>query len=124
MTRSRMALVLVPVPEGVSLPGEVQVGGQQTLESILGYPQVPRMEVAPSQVSPSPGPRSFPTAEVDEAAPIGRTADLRRLKRAVARLPKRHPLKLSLDGEPDSLPRAELLLKLREWVKFFAWEER
>ena len=100
------------------------MAGQHTLESILALPQVPRVEVVQPQAFPNLNSQPSVNAAAAAPAPIERTADLKRLKRAVARLPGNHPLRLSLEGEPDAMPRAELLMKLREWAKFFAWSER
>jgi hypothetical protein len=124
MNRGRMALVLVPVPDGGSLPGEIEVGGARGLEAILSLSQVPMVQTVRSPAPHLPPTPSVPNEGEDESERTGRIADLKRLKRAVERLPKNHPLRLSLHGEPDEMPRAELVQKLREWAKCFAWEER
>jgi len=54
----------------------------------------------------------------------GVLADLRPLKRLVARLSPNHPLRFALQGEPDWLPRTEAERKLLEWSKYVAWKAK
>ena len=57
-------------------------------------------------------------------APPEGMADLQPFKKYVARLPSNHPLRFALQGEPDWMVRSELRLKLREWAKYLAWQEK
>ncbi len=118
-SRSRMAVLLVPVPEGTTIDGEVGVTQIQHLASTIDYLPVAQ-----------PLPVSQVTAR--ELAPMSRPAlgpaegmsDLRAFKKHVARLPPNHPLRFALQGEPDWMAPAELRLKLREWAKYLTWQER
>ena len=114
-----MAVLLVPVPEGSSIDGEVGVAHVQDLGTSVNYPPV---------AQPLPVPQ-MATREL--AAPLNPfrgsaegMADLRPIKKHVARLPSNHPLRFALQGEPDWMSRSELKLKLREWAKYLAWQER
>jgi hypothetical protein len=115
-----MAVLLVPVPEGTTIDGEVGLSQVQdlgsTIDSLpvtqsLPAPRVTTRELTPPLPRPSPG-----SAEG--------LADLRSFKKHVARLPSNHPLRFALQGEPDWMARPELKLKLREWAKYLAWQER
>ena len=118
-SRSRMAVLLVPVPEGTTIDGEVGVTQVQDLGSTIDYlpvaqpvpaPHVPARELVVPQRAPS--------------RPLEGMSDLRPFKKHVARLPPNHPLRFALHGEPDWMVPAELRLKLREWAKYLAWQER
>ena len=85
--------------------GPVRQDHQQELTGGLAPPPHPSIEVVP--VPPK-------TSEEE---------DLKGLKREVERLPRHHPLRLALRGEPDRLPRAELVLKMREWSKYLGWQD-
>ncbi len=118
-SRNRMAVLLVPVPEGTTIDGEVGVSQVQDLGSMIDYLPV---------TQPLPVPQ-MATREL--AAPLNPfrgsaegMADLRPIKKHVARLPPNHPLRFALQGEPDWMARSELRLKLREWAKYLAWQER
>lgn len=65
-----------------------------------------------------------PTMNVPISLTLSDEADLRNLKQKVQSLPRHHPLRLALKGEPDRMLRAELTLKLMEWAKYLAWQER
>jgi hypothetical protein len=114
-----MAVLLVPVPEGTTIDDEVGVTQVQDLGSTIDYlpvaqhlpvPQVASHELAPVPRSPPRLPEGM--------------SDLRPFKKHVARLPSNHPLRFALHGEPDWMARSELRLKLREWAKYLAWQER
>ena len=118
-SRSRMAVLLVPVSEGTTIDGEVGVTQVQDLGSTIDYfpvtQPIPVPEVASRERVPIPKPHP---------APLETIADLRPFKKSVARLPPNHPLRFALQGEPDWMAPAELRLKLREWAKYLAWQER
>lgn len=118
-----MAVLLVPIENGMlPFPGVGKRGG--------GYP-------FPAEVSAQPElvPQGLPEGFQDQAAPrqspsgtlvappVERESDLRGLKREVERLPHHHPMRLALRGEPDRMPRAELVLKMREWLKYLGWQD-
>jgi hypothetical protein len=114
-----MAVLLVSVPEGTTIDGEVGATQVQDMGSTIDYlpmaqplpvPQVVVPEKAPIPKSPSSLPEGM--------------SDLRPFKKHVARLPPNHPLRFALHGEPDWMAPAELRLKLREWAKYLAWQER
>ena len=114
-----MAVLLVPVPEGTTIDGEVGGSQVQDLGSAVDYLPVTQ-------------PHPVPQMSTHESVPIPRPfrgppegmADLRLFKKHVARLPPNHPLRFALHGEPDWMAPAELRLKLREWAKYLAWQER
>lgn len=119
VNRSRMALLLVPVPEGTTIDGEVGVSQIQDLDPTVNYPPVAQPQPVPQMATrelaaPRNPSRGFPEG----------LADLRPIKKHVARLPSNHPLRFALQGEPDWMSRPELKLKLREWAKYLAWQER
>ena len=118
-SRSRMAVLLVPVPEGTTIDGEVGVTQIQDLGTTIDYlpvtPPLPVPQVATRELALIPRPP--PTLPES-------MADLRPFKKHVARLPSNHPLRFALHGEPDWMAPAELRLKLREWAKYLAWQER
>ena len=114
-----MAVLLVPVPEGTTIDGEVGVTQVQDLGSTIDHfpvtQPIPVPEVASQERVPIPKPHP---------APLETIADRRPFKKHVARLPSNHPLRFALLGEPDWMAHAELRLKLREWAKYLAWQER
>lgn len=118
-SRNRMAVLLVPVPEGTTIDGEVGVTQIQDMGSTIDYLPVtqplPVPQVSTRELVAPPRP--------PVGAPEG-MADLRPFKKHVARLPSNHPLRFALHGEPDWMAPAELRLKLREWAKYLAWQER
>ena len=65
-----------------------------------------------------------PTMNASVSLSLSNEADLRGLKQKVQSLPRHHPLRFALKGEPDRMSRAELALKLIEWAKYLAWQER
>jgi hypothetical protein len=101
-----MALLLVPVPEGTTIDGEVGVSQIQDLASTIDYLPVTQSLPKPPRV------------------PEDGMADLRPFKKHVARLPSNHPLRFALQDEPDWMARSELRLKLREWAKYLSWQEK
>ena len=118
-SRSRMAVLLVPVPEGTTIDGEVGVTQVQDLGSIIDY-----FPVTQPLPAPQPATRELdPLPRLFRGTPEG-MADLRPFKKHVAHLPSNHPLRFALQGEPDCMAPAELRLKLREWAKYLAWQER
>ena len=118
-SRNRMAVLLVPVPEGTTIDGEVDVSQVQDLGSTFDYlpvgPSLPLPQMATCELAPLPK----PMRGIHEGL-----ADLRSFKKHVARLPSNHPLRFALQGEPDWMARSELKSKLREWAKYLAWQER
>ncbi|MDG6950064.1 MAG: hypothetical protein JRM77_09530 [Nitrososphaerota archaeon] len=114
-----MAVLLVPVPEGTTIDGEVGVSQVQDLESVIDYLQVSQPVPASQEATREQGVLPGSPREIPEGM-----ADLRPLKKHVARLPSNHPLRFALQGEPDWMSRSELRLKLREWAKYLAWQER
>ena len=114
-----MAVLLVPVPDGTTIDGEVEVTRIQDLASTIDY--LPVAQPLPvSQVSTR---ELVPLPKHSRGPPEG-IADLRPLKKHVDHLPSNHPLRFALQGEPDWMARSELKLKLREWAKYLAWVER
>lgn len=114
-----MALLLVPVPEGTTIDGEVGVTQVQDLGSTIDYLPVPQSLPTPLVVT-----RELTHLPRPSLAPPEGMADLRPFKKHVARLPSNHPLRFALQGEPDWMTQSELKLKLREWAKYLAWQER
>jgi hypothetical protein len=114
-----MAVLLVPVPEGTTIEGEVGVSQVQDVGSTIDHLPVtqslPVLQVATRELMALPRP---------PLAPPEGMADIRPFKKHVARLPSNHPLRFALQGEPDWMARSELKLKLREWAKYLAWQER
>ncbi len=118
-SRSRMAVLLVPVPEGATTDGEVGVTQVQELGSTIDYLPVVR-QVQPPHVTA----RELVVPQRPPPGPPEGMSDLRPFKKHVALLPSNHPLRFALLGEPDWMAPAELRLKLREWAKYLAWQER
>ncbi len=118
-SRNRMAVLLVPVPEGTTIEGEVSVSQIQDLGSTIDY-----LPLAQSLPSPQVATHEQVALPKPSRAPQDALADLRPIKKHVARLPTNHPLRFALQGEPDWMSRSELRLKLREWAKYLAWQER
>ena len=114
-----MALLLVPVPEGTIIDGEVGVSQIHDMGSPLDYLPVAQSLPQPRIVGGELAPLPKPTRGIQDGL-----ADLRSLKKHVARMPPNHPLRFALQGEPDWMARSELNLKLREWAKYLAWQER
>ena len=122
MTKRRFAVVLVPVPEGSEVDGEVEVLPFQGISAAQGYlPLVSPVPSRPDAVQPSV---HSPVVQRPAPASGGAMRDLRPLKRSVAHLPSNHPLRLALRGEPDLLPHEEARRKLLEWVKYVDWTVR
>ncbi len=113
-----MAVLLVPVPEGTTIDGEVGVSQIQDLRYTIDYLPVAQSFPAPQGAFRDLAPISRPPPGPPEGM-----ADLRPFKKHVARLPSNHPLRFALQGEPDWMARAELKLKLREWAKYLAWQQ-
>ena len=114
--------MLVPVPEGSDVDGEVQVLPFQGISATQGY--LPLASLAPTQpdaVGPRARPQAVPRQSQSGVRPM---RDLRPLKQSVAHLPSNHPLRLAPRGEPDWLPHEKTRPKLREWAKYLAWQER
>ena len=118
-SRNRMAVLLVPVPEGTTIHGEVGVTHVQDLGSTIDYLPVTQYPPAPQVAT-----REQVAHQRPSLGPADGMADLRAFKTHVARLPSNHPLRFALHGEPDWMARSELQLKLREWAKYLAWQER
>ena len=118
-SRRRMAVLLVPVPEGTTIDGEVGLSQVQDLGSTIDY-----LPVTPSLPAPQRATRELVAVPMPSLESPVSMADLRPFKKHVARLPSNHPLRFALQGEPDWMVRAELKLKLREWAKYLAWQER
>ena len=114
-----MAVLLVPVPEGTTIEGEVDVSQVHDLGSTIDYLQMSQPVPAPQEATREQGVLPRTPLEIPEGM-----ADLRSFKKHVARLPSNHPLRFALQGEPDWMACAELRLKLREWAKYLAWQER
>lgn len=72
---------------------------------------------------PVAGTHSPPTVIATVSARFSEEADLRGLKQEVLRLPRHHPLRLALKGEPDRMSRGELVVKMREWAKYLGWKD-
>ena len=99
MNRRRFAVVLVPVPEGSDVDGEVEVLPFQGVNSGQGYlPLVSSVAVPTGAPPPSVLPQPVPRSSEARAEAM---RDLRPLKRQVALLPSNHPLRFALRGEPD-----------------------
>lgn len=118
-SRSRMAVLLVPVPEGTTIDGEVKLTEIRDLGSTIDY-----LPVAQPVLAPQVATRELVVPQSPLPVPSEGLADLRPFKKSVARLPSNHPLRFALHGEPDWMVRGELKLKLREWAKYLAWQER
>ena len=118
-SRSRMAVLLVPVPEGTTIDGEVGVTQVQDLGSTIDY-----LPVTQSLPAPQVATRELTSLPRPSLGPAEGMSDLRPFKKHVARLPSNHPLRFALQGEPDWMTRTELKLKLQEWAKYLAWQER
>ena len=118
-SRSRMAVFLVPVPEGTTIDGEVGVTQVQDLGSTIDY--LPVTQPIPSRQVVT---RELMIPQKPPSGPSEGMSDLRPFKKYVARLPSNHPPRFALHGEPDWMAPAELRLKLREWAKYLAWQER
>ena len=58
-------------------------------------------------------PKAGSSTEADSTDP---EADLRLLKRSVRALPEQDPVRLLIEGEPDSLPLPVLAAKADSWV--------
>ena len=122
MSRKRFAVVLVPVPEGSDIDGEVEVLPFPGLSAAQGY--LPLLSPAPVQSDAvQPGVHS-PVVQKPLEATVRGMRDLRPLKRSVSHLPSNHPLRLALRGEPDWLPYEVARRKLLEWVKYVDWTVR
>ena len=93
-----------PLPDGVSVQTE----------------SVPQAHPVGLQDQAARHPPDLGAPVVPPAAP---EADLRGLKREVERLPRHHPMRLAVHGEPDRMPRAELVLKMKEWSKYLGWQD-
>ncbi len=120
MTKRRFAVVLVPVPEGSDVDGEVEVLPFQGVNPDQGYLPLVSPGVVPSGVhSLSVLPQA---ASMTLKAMVGSMKDLWPLKGQIALLPSNHPLRFSLRGEPDWLPYEEAKRKLLEWVKYVYWK--
>ena len=118
-SRNRMAVLLVPVPEGTTIDGEVGVSQVQDMGSTNDYLPVTQPLLVPQMKAHEFAPLPKPSHGSLEGF-----ADLRPFKKHVARLPSNHPLQFALQGEPDWMTRPELRSKLREWAKYLAWQER
>lgn len=117
-----MALVMVPVPEGTTLEGEIGVTQIQDMGATLDFPAAATPQ--PVRLPPTMQgafPRTPPEHTLRDPSAV---TDLRSMKRLVARLPSNHPLRFALQGEPDWLPSAEASMKLLEWTKYLGWKER
>ena len=122
MTKRRFAVVLVPVPEGSEVDGEVGVLPFPGISGAQGYlPLASPAPPPPDEKRPSAPPH---VVQRPLEATVGAMRDLRPLKRSVAHLPSNHPLRLVLRGEPDWLPHEEARRKLLEWVKYVDWTVR
>ena len=114
--------MLVQVPEGSDVDGEVEVLPFQGVSPDQGYfPLVSPVAVPTGGPPPSVLPQAVPRPS---EGTVGAMRDLRPLKWSVARLPSNHPLRLALQGEPDWLPHEEARRKLLEWVKYVDWMVR
>ncbi len=118
-SHNRLALLLVPVPEGTTIDGEVGASQIHDLGSTIDY-----LPVTQPLPVPQVRTRDLVTLSRPSCDPPEGLADLRPFKKHVARLTSNHPLRFSLQGEPDWMARSELKLKLREWAKYLAWQER
>ena len=122
VNRRRFAVVLVPVPEGSDVDGEVEVLPFQGVSTSQGYLPLVSPGAAPSGAhQPSVLPQFAPRPS---EARVEAMRDLRPLKRSVALLPANHPLRFALRGEPDWLPHEEAKRKLLEWVKYVDWKAK
>ena len=118
-SRSRMAVLLVPVPEGATIDGEIGATQVQDMVSTIDYLPVTQPLPVPQVAT-----RELMALPIPPLGSSGVMSDLRPFKKHVARLPSNHPLRFALQGEPDWMARSELKLKLREWAKYLAWQER
>lgn len=118
-----MAVILVPIDQllGAQAPLDLsQVGNFGAQVNPRGGPDLPGRQV----LSQSPAGRHSLPRGCGPAAPAPEgEADLMGLKQEVARLPRHHPLRLALQGEPNRMPRAELIVKMREWAKYLGWKD-
>ena len=122
MTKKRFAVVLVPVPEGSEVDGEVEVFPFPGINGAQGYlPLVSPVPSRPDVIRPSASPQ---VVQRPLESTVRSMRDLRPLKRSVAHLPSNHPLRLALRGEPDWLPYEVARRKLLEWVKYVDWTVR
>jgi len=121
MNRGRMAVLLVPVPEG-GIQGP-QGMSLEDLSSVLRFAPAQVPQVAPEIRSGSAPTPPTPLGPAAAGTPAAAMTNLTDLKREVARLPRHHPLRVALQGEPDRLPRQELVTKAREWVKYLGWTD-
>lgn len=116
--------MLVPVPEGSDVDGEVEVLPFQGISAAQGYLPLASPGVAASGAPPPPARAPPQVVPRHLGAPVGGMRDLRSLKRSIALLPSNHPLRFALRGEPDWLPREEAKRKLSEWVKYLDWKAK
>ena len=117
-----VAVLLVPMPVDGTPGGPIDLSRVPALSSVLRQAQLPPARAPATDPGPTVHAGSIPaTTSLPRQSEV---ADLSKLKASVARLPRSHPLRFALDGEPDRIPREELVAKLREWAKYFPWEER
>jgi hypothetical protein len=118
----RFAIVLVPVPEGSDVDGEVEVLPFQRVNSGQGYLLLVSPGAVPTgALPPNALPQAVPKPSEVRAESM---KDLRSLKRQVPLLPENHPLRFALQGEPDWLPHAEARRRLQEWVEYVDWKAK
>ena len=114
--------MLVTVPEGSEVDGKVEVLPFQGISAAQGY--LPSASPAPTPLDAVQQSVHSPVVQRPLEATVGAVRDLRPFKKSMVRLPINHPLRFALQGEPDWMAPAELRLKLREWAKYLAWQER
>ena len=115
-------LTTLPVPMDPGLATELPRIGDATRSD--SCPQAQELSIHLGEQQPRAGMCSSATANVLAPPMPIEEADLRGLKQKVQKLPRHHPLRVALKGEPDRMPRSELVLKLMEWAKYLAWQER
>lgn len=118
-----MALILVPIDRLVGNQSGVGITQVDKVELPISLPSVPAPQADHGGPHQPAGPRSLPKGSAPCAQGPGEEGDLKGLKQEVARLPRHHPLRVALQGEPDRMARVELVVKMREWAKYLGWKD-